>query len=51
MQNNPIHQDFIFFRLSDGLTRLLPHKSYIDLVQKKTKFPEYAGQKLRVAIL
>ena len=51
MQNNPTHQDFVFLRLSDGLIRLLPHKSYTALVQKRTKLPEYAGQKLRVAIL
>ena len=51
MQNKAIHQDFVFFRTSDGLTRLFPHQSFIALVQKRTKLPEYAGQKLRVAIL
>ena len=51
MQNKAIHQDFVFFRTSDGLTRLLPHKSFIALVQKRIKLPEYAGQKLRLAIL
>ena len=50
MQNKAIHQDFVF-RTRDGLTRLFPHQSFIALVQKRTKLPEYAGQKLRVAIL
>ena len=51
MQNNPIHLDFVFLRISDGQIRLFPHQSFIALVQKRIKLPEYAGQKLRLAIL
>lgn len=44
------YEDRIFFRLNDKTLVAIPHEDYVKLVHRQSPMPEYAGQKIRLAI-